>query len=83
MHQDILTFELRRFELEFRMLCDIAESLEKSGKIESAKDVEEAIECLSQAKNRLEVARIEAKDIPEKTEPLSFDHVLKPEDGTS
>lgn len=82
MHQDILTFELRRFELEFRMLCDIAELLEKSGKTESAKDVEEAIEYLSQAKNRLEVARIEAKDIPEKTEQLSFDHVLKPEDET-
>lgn len=82
MHQDILTFELRRFELEFRMLCDIAELLEKSGKTESAKDVEEAIEYLSQAKNRLEVARIEAKDIPEKTELLSFDHVLKPEDET-
>ena len=83
MGQDILTFEIRRFELEFRMLCDVVEALEKAGKIESAKDVEEAIECLSQAKNRLEVARIEAKDIPEKTEQLSFDHMLKPEDGTS
>ena len=83
MDQDILTFEIRRFELEFRMLCDIVESLEKSGKTESAKDVEEAIECLSQAKNRLEVARIEARDIPERAEQLSFDHVLKPEDETS
>jgi hypothetical protein len=81
--QDILTFEIRRFELEFRMLCDIVESLEKSGKTESAKDVEEAIECLSQAKSRLEVARIEAKDIPEKAEKLSFYYVPKPEDKTS
>lgn len=83
MEPDILTFEIRRFELEFRMLCDIAESLEKSGKIESAKDVEEAIERLSQAKNRLEEARIEAKDLSEKEEQLSFHHVLKPEGGTS
>ena len=83
MDKDILTFEIRRFELEFRMLCDIAESLEKSGKVESAKDIEEAIECLSQAKNRLEVARIEAKDLSEKEEQRSFDHVLKPEGGTS
>lgn len=82
MDWDILTFEIRRFELEFRMLCDIAEKLEKSGKIESAKDVEEAIECLSQAKNRMEVARIEAKDISEKAGQESFDHVPKPEDET-
>lgn len=83
MNQDILTFEIRRFELEFRMLCDIVEYLEKTGKTESAKDVEEAIECLSQAKNRLEVARVEAKDLPEKVEQLSFDRVLEPEDKTS
>lgn len=47
------------------MLCDIVEKLEKVGANESAKDVEEAIELLSQAKNRLEEARNEARGIPE------------------
>lgn len=61
---DLLTFEIRRLELEFRMLCDIVEKLEKVGANKSAREVDEAIELLSQAKNRLEEARNEARGVP-------------------